>query len=739
MNGADMLAKERRARMAAERLLVLKQTELSDANRALSAHARHLSDEIVEKREESEALKTQTELVMEELATANNAILIAERRLWDSVETIQDGFAVFDTQEVMVAANSAYLIPFDGLKAVGPGISYEEMLTIGVGEGIVDIGDMARDEWVAEMLDRWRSDRIVPRVLRLWNGVSVKLIDQRASQGDTVSLALNITDTIRNEAKLKQARRRAEAANRAKSAFLANMSHEIRTPMNGVVGMADLLAETELDEEQRLYIDTIKSSGEALLVLINDVLDYSKIEADKLILNPEVFDLERTIHEIVMLLQPSAQLKALDLMVDYDMFLPKHFVADSGRVRQVLTNLIGNAIKFTTKGHVVVRVVGLPVDDEKAQRLHVTVEDTGIGIPPDMVDHIFGEFNQVEDERNRKFDGTGLGLTITKRIVTLLRGEIWVDSEVGKGSSFGFKLTLPVGEAEELPLAALPDWLDRVIVADGQAINRQIIDKQLSMQKLNVVQCRTAAEVLAANPGPTDVVLTDQSLPDMAGIDLARAARDGGFHGAIVMLSTTPVQSPDAKALGLSSLQKPAHRQKLFDALAALQAPAEETVEIPQSEPDARDVNDLAQPVRKMRILAAEDNKTNRLVFSKLVKSLEIELTFATNGREAVAAFQAEKPDLIFMDISMPEVDGTEATRQIRAIEAKQGLSHTTIVALTAHAMTGDDQSILAAGLDHYLTKPLRKTAIFARIAEETPDGCLPVFPEDTAPAVVQA
>ncbi|MCG6903546.1 MAG: response regulator [Rhodobacter sp.] len=738
MNGADILAKERRARMAAERLLELKQAELSDANRKLSAHARSLSDEIVEKREETEALKTQTVQVMEKLETANHAMLIAERRLWDSVETIQDGFAVFDPDGVMIAANSAYLLPFDGLEAVGPGISYAEMLALCVEEGIVDIGNTAPKDWIAGMMTRWQGDLAVPRVLRLWNGVSIKLIDQRARDGDTVSLALNITDTIRNEAKLKKARHRAEAANRAKSAFLANMSHEIRTPMNGVVGMAELLADTDLDEEQRLYIETIKSSGEALLVLINDVLDYSKIEADKLTLHPAVFDLERAIHEIVLLLQPTAQQKNLDLLVDYDMFLPTHYVADPGRVRQALTNLIGNAIKFTAEGHVVIRVVGLPVDDETAQRVHISVEDTGIGIPPEMVDHIFGEFNQVEDERNRKFEGTGLGLAITRKIITLMGGEIWVDSEVGVGSSFGFFLTLPVGEADEPPLAVMPDWADRVIVADAQAINRQIIDKQLSMQKLAVLQCRSGEEVLAANPVGTDVLLIDTNLPDITGIELAQTVRDGGFGGPIILLTTAPGQPDKIMELGIRCLQKPVRRRELFSAIATLPALQNAAIEFRGSDPVAAENLAPASVARRMRILAAEDNRTNRLVFAKMLKALEIDLTFATNGREAVEAFAAEQPDLIFMDISMPEVDGKEATRQIRKIEAEQGLKHTAIVALTAHAMTGDDATILAAGLDHYLTKPLKKDAILARIAAEAPESCVPVFPQDFRLAAAQ-
>jgi len=734
MTHTDTLARERRARMAAERLLELKQAELSRANRKLSQHARHLSDEIVEKREETEALKEQTTQVLNELETANHAVLIAERRLWDSVETIEDGFAVFDAEGVMIAANSAYLLPFDGLASVAPGIGYEDMLHLALEEGMIDIGSEAPGDWLHRMLARWRGDPIEPQVIKLWNGVFIKLIDRRARDGDTVSLALNITDTIRNEAKLREARSRAEAANRAKSAFLANMSHEIRTPMNGVVGMADLLAETELDEEQRLFIDTIKSSGEALLVLINDVLDYSKIEAEKLALHPEAFDLERAIHEIVMLLQPSLQGRDLDLIVDFDMFLPTHYVGDPGRVRQVLTNLIGNAIKFTAEGHVLIRVVGLPLEKEGTQRVHVTIEDTGIGIPPDMIDHVFGEFNQVEDERNRKFEGTGLGLAITRRLVTLMGGEIWVDSEVGKGSSFGFHLTLPVAEDDAPSLAPMPGWINRVVLADGQAITRRIVQKQLEMQKLPVVPCRTGEEMLARGPARGDVVMIDQKLPDMDGADLAGRLRGGGFTGPILMFAAGPGSASDAKELVTRVLQKPLRRGALFDALTGLELaePSPESGVPPDDAPsDGAPQPEPESAVRQMRVLAAEDNKTNRLVFSKLVKALDIDLAFATNGREAVEAYQAFRPDLIFMDISMPEVDGKEATRQIRAIEAEQGLAHTPIVALTAHAMDGDDLGILAAGLDHYLTKPLRKPAILGRIAEEAPAECRPPVPDE--------
>lgn len=720
MTITDQLAKERRARMAAEQVLELKQAELTEANRKLSAHSLNLSHEIVEKREEAVALKEQSELVKAELETANHAVEIAERRLWDSVEALEDGFAVFDEDGQLIVANSAYLAPFEDLEIARPGVDYTDLIKVAAEEGIVDTENMTRDDWVLQMATRWSSEKRAPKIIKLWNGYSIKLVDQRLRDGDTVSLALNITDAIRREEKLKTASIKAQAANRAKSAFLANMSHEIRTPMNGIVGMAEILMDTELDQEQKQYLDTIVSSGNALLSIINDVLDFSKIDADKMVLRSQDFDLEHMVHEIALLLQPTVQTKSLELLIDYDLFLPTHFLGDPGRLRQVLTNLIGNALKFTAEGHVLIRVVGFPgVEEEGAHSIHVTVEDTGIGVPADMVDHVFGEFNQVEDERNRKFEGTGLGLAISRKLIELMGGTIWVDSEEGKGSSFGFKLTLPAGEAQSVAAPELPDWIARVVIADPLSLNCQIIQKQLMAAGQTVVYCSNIPELRSADITERDVVLIDQLLLETVLQENSNALPSYLGNVAIITLSGSAGPSAELRGFTQKALQKPV---RVCDLLAALSTVKVEEAQGPPNKPEA-------EGPRKMRVLAAEDNKTNRLVFSKLVKSLNIDLEFATNGREAVEAYQAFQPDLIFMDISMPEVDGKEATGMIRALES--GGQHIPIVALTAHAMTGDEEMILAAGLDHYLTKPLRKNQIFERIKAEVPENAESVFPEE--------
>ena len=732
MNLAEKLVMERRARLAAERLLEQKSRELFAANQKLSLHARSLSDQIVEQRQvvevarsEAEALKGQNTRFQSDLKRANNATVIAERRLWDSFETLRDGFAVFDAGMTLVAANRAYLSLFDGLAEVKPGISYRALLRLAAEEGLVDVAPVTPDDWVADMLARWQGEVIEARVIRLYNGEYIKLIDRQAQGGDMACLALNITETITREAELKEAQQKAEAANRAKSAFLANMSHEIRTPMNGVVGMAELLCETGLTEEQKLYAETIRSSGEALLVIINDVLDYSKIEAEKLVLYPEPFDLERCIHEVTILLQPSARDKGIDLLMDYDIFLPTRFVGDPGRIRQVLTNLMGNAVKFTAKGHVMVRVVGFE-GDAGQQQLHVTVEDTGIGIPEKFLDHIFGEFNQVDDQSNRKFEGTGLGLAITRQLIGLMGGEIWVDSEQGVGSSFGFKLSLPVAE-ETADLTAQPIRVRRALVVDDQIINRSVLERQLKTYGLDVVAVRSGAEALAAlaSDPAIDLVLADSDLPDMAGAALAARIRLRGGTVPVMICAAHPAQyrasMDEADLLAVTVIiQKPILRSDLARRLQNLAQPAPGAA---QPEPAAGN--------RTMRVLAAEDNRTNQLVFRKMVKDLDIELVFANNGVEAVELYQSFHPDLVFMDISMPEMDGRDATRAIRKLETDDKLPRVPVVALTAHAMEGDSEGILASGLDFYLTKPLRKSAICERIAAACPAQARRPIPEE--------
>jgi signal transduction histidine kinase/CheY-like chemotaxis protein len=760
MDLTDRLAEERRARLAAERMLDLKRAELYSANGAIAAHARVLSDEVIGQRQQVESARRQAEslrddfaVAQQHLARAESAVQIAERRLWDSLETIRDGFAVFDSANIMVAANRAYLAAFDGLDMVRPGIHTDMLLELMTDEGIVDTEGLSRSDWRGMMRARWQQEVIEPIVLRLWNGEFVKLIDRRTRDGDMVTLALNITETIRREAQLEDARDRAEAANRAKSAFLANMSHEIRTPMNGVVGMAQLLEETGLSDEQRLYVETIKNSGEALLVIINDILDYSKIEAEKLDLHPEPFDLERCIQEIVTLLLPAAQDKGLQVAVDYDMFLPTNFVGDPGRVRQILTNLVGNAIKFTDTGHVSIAVVGLPADDDGTWRVHVTVEDTGIGIPADRLEHIFGEFNRVDDGSARRHDGTGLGLAITRRLVGLMGGEIWVESELGRGSGFGFHVTMSAAKgALDQPYRA-PDWMRRALLIDHPGIARSITEKQLVALGLSVEVADRWED--AADPASQDVVFVAAALAEASGLPAALVqGREGGpgQGPAVFLLTASPGAKPAIPFEVTAALPRPLMRRDLAATLAQAVPPAPPIIDearLSESHGVVEAAPGGAMPVtagpaavdpdgrgaepetgsRRMRVLLAEDNKTNQFVFSSMVKAMAIDLEIVGNGAEAVQSFRRARPDLIFTDISMPLMDGKEAARRIRAIEAEEGWPRTPIVAITAHAMEHHAREILATGVDYYLTKPLKKTALEEYILVACPEDAIPPIP----------
>lgn len=703
-----------RKRLATESRLVQKQRELVEANNRIAEKAKELTDEVIERRTEAERARSEAERArtrhleaVSNLRQAKSETSIVERRLWGSIESIADGFGLFDRDRKVVAANTAFFAPFEDIEDIRLGVTYDRLVDIAIEEGLVDPGGLTRRGWAEWMKERWSAKTIQPIELRLWNNQFIRITERRTRDGDVVMMGTNITRQMRRQKVLEESRRRAETASRAKSAFLANMSHEIRTPMNGVLAMADLLAESELDEEQGIYLDTIRSSGQALLVIINDVLDYSKIEAQKIELEIAPFDLEAAINEVTTLLMPSAREKGLSLNVDYDMFLPTLFHGDKGRIRQILMNLLGNAVKFTEEGHVTVQVVGLPDEEPDHFRLHITVEDTGIGVPENKRDHIFGEFNQAQSEMTRQFDGTGLGLAITKRLVDLMGGEIWVDAGAECGSVFGFRVTLR-SDGPELDDLTAQFGSRRVLLQDPVSLSRDIMVKQLRAL------------------GLTPETVEDVSSVSVNSEDLVMICDDRSLQGTVQIGSGAQFEETGHE------MPRPLLRQTLLDALSqAIEDMPQATTDAPPAFSSRRSNDqDLQTPIapekRRVRVLAAEDNKTNRLVLQKLLKSLDIDLILVENGRLAVESFQAEPPDIVFTDISMPEMNGMEAARAMRDYCRELELPAIPIIAMTAHADDGNRQEVLASGIDHYLIKPLKKDILIEHILDAAPEEALP-------------
>lgn len=537
------------------------------------------------------------------------------------------------------------------------------------------------------------------------------------------------SETRRAAEKLAEARAAAEMASTAKSEFLANMSHEIRTPMNGVLGMAELLKQTELTERQKIFAETIYGSGSALLTIINDILDYSKIEAGKMELDPAPFFLKNAVEDVAALLGVTARAKSIELMLRVQPGMPECVIGDVSRIRQAVTNLVGNAIKFTHEGHVLISVAGA-VDGEAAN-VRISVQDTGIGIAADKIDDVFGQFNQAESSTTRKYGGTGLGLSITQSLVEAMGGSVRVESTLGKGSIFMIDLVLPVAETPESvanPAVSLQGEV--ILVVDDNAINRQILEEQLTVWGAAAVSADSAAVALeilrgqADKQAPIRIALIDYHMPEMDGLQLTEAMRDDPACADVktVVLSSVDDDAVSAqfRALGVANVMaKPVKssllKQTVCETLglcdASLESGAPKEVITPVKA-GAHDETSEVEFSLKPKILIAEDNEVNRLVIRHMIDMNAFHLAFAENGKIAYSMACQSDYDIILMDISMPEMDGIEATKAIRAHEQSNGLAETTIIAMTAHAMAGDRERFLGAGMDDYIQKPVNKKSI---------------------------
>ncbi|MGB8541731.1 MAG: response regulator [Candidatus Acidiferrales bacterium] len=660
-----------------------------------------------------------------------------KRFLNSLIENIPMAIAVIGLDDLLQMCNPAFETLF----------RYQQKMILGRPVAALLTNSELRTEVDSNMksLQRGESAHVVTRRARSDGSVvdveaySVALGPNHKRSG-ALLIYQDITERILAEEAMRHAKETAEAASKAKSEFLANMSHEIRTPMNGILGMTELTLDTHLDPEQREYLTMVKTSADSLLLLLNDILDFSKIEAGKLDLDVAAFPLRKSLGETMKTLGLRAHQKSLELVWRVDPGVPENLLGDLGRLRQVIVNLIGNSVKFTERGEVLLEVKQI-AQSGPAVELHISVTDTGIGIAKEKQAAIFEVFTQADSSTTRLYGGTGLGLGITTRLVEMMEGKIWVESELGHGSAFHFTCRFKINEHQPEALESWdPEILQgrSVLIVDDNKTNRIILMEMLAQWGIRSQAVESAASALTAlhtaqaEEIQFDLIITDLHMPAIDGFGLIEQVRETAelCHLPIFMLSSggSPRYRERCRELDIAAyFSKPVDPSELFDALlnALAKIKLESTNEVL--------VRERHDKRTALKVLIAEDNAINRLLARKLLEKHGNSVTVVENGRQAIEAIARERPDLVLMDVQMPVMDGLEAIRIVRVSEQSSGL-RLPIIALTAHAMKGDRERCLDAGADEYLTKPIRAAELFAAINR------INILPDQaqSAPAIVR-
>ena len=684
------------------------------------------------------AMMTQQQAYEQDLRAARNGLeaKVAQRtrelaqasqQLTEAIESISEGFSLYDHEDRLLICNTTYRnILYPGIAPLlVPGTPFEAIIRKAAEEGLVVNAEQSKEDWINQRLERHRNPK-GPHPQQRTDGRWIQITERKTEDGGTVAIYTDITD-------LQHAKEAAEAANEAKSTFLATMSHEIRTPMNGVIGMSHLLLDTKLDAEQWEFAHTIKSSAENLLTIINDILDFTRIEADKLELDAKPFDLRACVEEALDLVAVIAAQKALDLAYLIEPGTPEALVGDNIRLRQILINLLNNAVKFTENGEVVLTLKlsnstekesANPVLPGEVCTLHVSIRDTGIGIPRDLRHRLFQSFTQVDASTTRKYGGTGLGLVISQRLIELMGGRIWMESEAGQGTTFHFTAQMPVTEGQHRAHLheAQPTLSDKhVLIVDDNQTNRRILSLQAKTWSLlpNATASPLQALDWIKQGRVFDAGILDMHMPEMDGLELAWEIRK--IHSPeslpLILLSSLGHHDQDEKETleraGFAAvLSKPIKPSPLLNALIDVLSEQPVRVLNPKATVSSQFDEQMAERL-PLKILLADDNATNQKLGLMILQRLGYRADIAGNGIEVLQALERQPYDVVLMDVEMPEMDGLEATTKIRKRWSDAG-PH--IVAMTANAMRGDRDRYLEAGMNDYVSKPIRIKSLVAAL-----------------------